>query len=317
MSWREIQRTNFRSIHKLAAFLEIPLEKLLLKSRFPLNLPVRLANKIEKGNIDDPILRQFVPLPAENEDHPNFTLDPVLDHTFCKSSKILQKYRGRALLLTTAACAMHCRYCFRQNFEYSKKPSYSQEFDMLRDDPTIKELILSGGDPLSLSTKQLADLLTDIEEIPHIEIIRFHTRFPIGIPERLDHELLNLLQKGKAQKIFVLHANHPRELDQDVLDRLKNVQTLGIPVLLQSIYLKGVNDTFETLKELYWICVTKGIIPYYLHRLDKVKGAAHFEAPVDEAKTILSQLRESLPGYALPQFVEEIPGLPSKSLINS
>lgn len=315
MRWREIQKTNFRHIKPLAEFLEIDPHQLSLHPGFPLNLPKRLAQKMAKNRLDDPLVRQFVPLAEEavSQSQVGFSLDPVQDASFCKSPRLLQKYEGRALLITTSACAMHCRYCFRQNFEYGEKSSFVEELDLIRSDPTLDEIILSGGDPLSLGDEALKALLGEIALIPHIKLIRFHTRFPIGIPERIDSSFLKILAECPKQIVFVIHANHPKELDDDVIAALKSVQRLSIPVLLQSILLRGINDDVETLKGLFLRCITNGIIPYYLHQLDRVAGAAHFEVSEEKGRALLAELQGFLPGYAIPRYVKEIPGKRSKT----
>ncbi len=318
--WRAILRTNFRSLDALASYLkwdEELLSRVLKNPKFPLNIPKRLAEKIEQNSLDDPILRQFIPLNDELTAHKGFVLEPVDDQRFARSGSLLQKYSGRALLVSTGTCAMHCRYCFRQNFDYSVKSSkFEQELETLRNDPSINEIILSGGDPLSLSTRELSELLAAFSDIPHIDIIRFHTRFPIGIPERITPQFLALLSKQPKQIIFVIHTNHAKELDKQVLDSLKSLQKLGIPILNQTVLLKGINDSFEVLFNLSQTLITNGIIPYYLHKLDLVKGAAHFAVPTKVGLSLIQQLRDSLPGYAVPSFVQEIPGQSSKTAIN-
>lgn len=310
--WRQIQKQNFIRLSELAHFLEIDQDKLSSSFRFPLNLPKRLAEKIEKGNLEDPLLRQFVPLKDEEQKGGGFSLDPVEDKTFCKTRKLLQKYEGRTLLLATSACAMHCRYCFRQNFDYPKKSRFEEELAHIGEDPTVHEVILSGGDPLSLSDRDLQHLLNGLGGIPHLKIIRFHTRFPLGIPERVTDSLIEIFDTSPKQLIFVLHANHAREFDADVLKALKK---MNYPLLLQSVLLKGVNDDFETLKALFQVAIDNGIIPYYLHQLDKVEGAAHFEVEPQRGIDLIEQLRAHLPGYAIPRFVVEIPGKTHKTLV--
>jgi EF-P beta-lysylation protein EpmB len=311
MSWREIQRTNFRNISDLSAFLELELEK----THFPLNLPRRLANKMAKNTFDDPLVRQFVPQKQEKEKTPGFDLDPVQDTRFCKANKLLKKYERRVLLLTNSSCAMHCRYCFRQNFDYAHSLDMEEELNFIRNDLSIQEVILSGGDPLSLSNRVLGQLMEQLCAISHLQLIRFHTRFPIGIPERIDSSFLSLLETCSKQIVFVLHANHPNEFDKDIFSALKEVQKLGIPTLLQSILLKGINDNFSTLKHLFEMCIYHGIIPYYLHQLDRVTGAAHFDVPEEQGMALIQQLRDNLPGYAVPRYVREIAGEKSKTLI--
>lgn len=313
--WRKIQKTNFHNLSKLASYLELDPSKLGSNSQFPLNLPKRLADKIVKGDLNDPILRQFVPLAEENRLIPGFVKDPVQDTSFCHSKKLLQKYEGRALMLTTSACAMNCRFCFRQNFDYEEKSTFEKEVALIRADTNLQEIILSGGDPLSLSDRDLQQLFHKLNSIEHLKIIRFHTRFPIGIPERIDSEFLTMLKNSPKQVVFVIHSNHPKELDEEVLAALKSIQKLGIPILLQTVLLKDVNDNFATLKSLLEKCIYNGIIPYYLHQLDKVEGSAHFEVSEEYGKTLIEQLRGCLPGYAIPTYVSEIPGKKNKTLV--
>jgi len=311
--WRQIQKQNFNKLDQLATFLEIDRSLLGSNSSFSLNLPVRLAEKIAKGTINDPLLRQFVPTQEENLVSIGYTPDPVSDTSFCKSDRLLQKYSGRALLITSGACAMHCRYCFRQNFPYPQKKLFDEELSMIREDETLQEVILSGGDPLSLSDDLLGALLSSLDAVPHIKLIRFHTRFPMGIPERITAQFLDSLKKCDSQVVFVIHANHPREFDPDVLDALRMIQRLGIPVLLQAILLKGVNSDLPTLKALFETCAYNGVIPYYLHQLDKVEGSSHFEVSDERGRELIQELRRVLPGYAVPRFVREVAGHLSKT----
>jgi EF-P beta-lysylation protein EpmB len=317
--WRQIQKENFHSLKALIEYLEISsdLQKALLdRSHFPLNLPKRLAEKIEKNSLEDPIFRQFVPLKDEKETLPGFVLDPVEDQSFCKSSKMLQKYEGRALLLTTSACAMNCRFCFRQNFPYeTKESSFTKEIEILKEDASIHEVILSGGDPLSLSDETLSFLFSSLEEISHIQRIRFHTRFPIGIPERIDDSFLSCLAQSSKQIFFVIHCNHPNELDEDVILSLKKVLRLGIPVLSQSVLLKGVNDNPEILLSLYEKLINAGVIPYYLHELDPVQGASHFLVSQEKAISLIQYLQTKISGYGVPRLAKEEPHRKSKTLI--
>lgn len=319
MDWRQILRTNFTSWSDLADFLELKNEQRSLISKNPgfrLNLPLRLAAKITKGNLDDPILLQFMPRIEEEVRLSRFVVDPVGDLKVQLSPNLLQKYRGRALLVTTSVCAMHCRYCFRQNYPYeSQDKSFEEEIEMLRLDPSIEELILSGGDPLSLSNRLLRQLFEQLETIPHLKRIRFHTRFPIGIPERIDEEFLDLLGKLKKQVWFVIHTNHPGELDDDIGAALAKIRQLGIPVLNQFVLLKGVNDSEEVLKELCLQLVNQGVFPYYLHQLDAVQGAHHFEVTEERGLALISYLEKQLPGYAVPKYVREVAGEESKSPI--
>lgn len=318
-NWRQIQRNNFTDWKKLLLFLNFnpaKEQRVLPNSKFPLNLPVRLAEKIQKSHWEDPILRQFLPTVQELEPSPLFMLDPVADGTFRTKPKLLHKYQGRALIVCTSACAMNCRYCFRQHFEYETKDKlFEEEIAAIAKDPSISEVLLSGGDPLSLSDAILEKLLHQLEAIPHVKRIRFHTRFPMGIPERIDASFLRVLSSCKKQILFIIHCNHPSEFDETIFAHLKKVQLLGIPILTQSVLLRGVNDDVDTLKNLFELLVDHGIMPYYLHQLDRVQGAAHFEVPETEGRILMSRLSALLPGYAIPKYVREVAGETSKSAI--
>jgi len=319
--WRAIQRQNFKDWKTLFQFLE--LEETLSSSiipspDFPLNLPVRLAKKIAKKKLNDPILRQFLPLKEELISDKRFLLDPLEEQQFCKSKKLLQKYEGRALIVTTSACAMHCRFCFRKNFPYeTENPSFENELQILEEDSSITEVLLSGGDPLSLSNSTLEQLIGRLSRISHLKRLRFHTRFPIGIPERIDTEFLHLLSHTTLQSIFVVHCNHPLELDQEVIMALKNVQKLGIPILTHTVLLKGVNDELNVLKKLFETLADNGFIPYCLNQLDTVAGTSHFEVDPAVGRSLIKQLRAHLPGYAVPRYVQEIPNRSSKTNIEN
>lgn len=318
--WRQIQRQNFTRIDPLSDYLQLSPElkkRLLDRPRFTLNLPRRLAEKIAKNTLDDPILRQFVPLQEELTPLPGFVADPVQDKQFRKTKKILHKYQGRALLIASSACAMHCRYCFRQNFPYeTEEKGFEEELAYIRQDESLSEIILSGGDPLSLSDKALAALFHSLNEIPHLKRIRFHTRFPIGIPERIDDSFLHLLASSSKQIFFVIHCNHPIELDADVCSALKKIQRLGIPVLNQSVLAKGVNDEEKILLALSEALINAGILPYYLHQLDPVEGAGHFALPDTRGAELIRHIQENLSGFGVPRHVREEPGHPSKTYLN-
>jgi lysine 2,3-aminomutase len=317
-TWQEILRENFTSWPRLIDYLQLTAkqqESLHTDAKFPLNLPRRLAEKIVPGTLDDPILRQFLPTVAEMVRRPGFVEDPVQDATFCESeSRLLRKYSGRALLLTTKVCAMHCRFCFRQHYAYQpQEREYAVELKLIAEDPSITEVILSGGDPLSLSNQRLETLFRSLESIDHVKLVRFHTRFPVGIPERIDPQLLKLLAESPLQFWFVLHVNHPTELDDDVIAAMQALQRVGVPVLTQTVLLRGVNDRVEVLKELVERLIFGGIRPYYLHQLDPVAGGGHFEVTREEGLALVEKLRKVVPGYAVPRYVEEIPGKSSKS----
>lgn len=318
-SWKSILKDNFTRIDALLDFLEFSPENrqlVLPRSRFVLNLPRRIAAKIKKDDLSDPLFLQFVPLQQEGEWKPDDLIDPVGDCHAQKTGKFLHKYQGRALLMPTSACAMHCRYCFRQNYPYETSiKGVEAELNLIRQDTSLSEMILSGGDPLSCSNEQLREILSSLADIPHIKKLRFHTRFPIGIPERIDEELLEIFSNYPRQIWVVIHCNHPRELDAEVLGALKKLRSTGAVLLNQSVLLKGVNDTKEVLIELSELLTENGILPYYLHQLDRVRGASHFEVSESEGLELISAMRKCLPGYGVPSYVKEIAGQPHKIVL--
>ncbi len=318
MSWKQILKQNFTDVRKLAEYLQLTEGqrlRLLERPKFVLNLPRRLAEKIEKGTLDDPILRQFVPLVEERVETPGFVLDPVCDETFRKQKKVLHKYSNRALLVATSACAMHCRFCFRQNFPYETNPEVESAIAYFREHTDLDEVIFSGGDPLSLSDETLGRYFDAFNEMGHLKRVRFHTRFPIGIPERIDASFLSMLSKCQKQVYFILHCNHPKELDADVVSALRQIAKLGVVLLNQSVLLKGVNDDEKTQLALAEALVNAGIVPYYLHALDPVHGTAHFHVSDARALELMHHVQQNMSGYGVPRFVREEPGKPSKTYL--
>jgi len=314
-------RSNFRDIEKLADYLKLTEKQrsvLVTESSFPLNLPLSLAQKIRKGTLDDPILRQFLPISDENIVNQSFVPDPLDEESFRPCNKLLHKYHGRALLLTTQTCAMHCRYCFRRCFDHgTTTPSFAEELAYIAKDPTISEVILSGGDPLILDNVHLESLLSDLSGIPHVRRIRFHTRMPIAFPERIDGTLLKIFDSIPAQIWFVIHTNHPQELDEAIFSSMEDIRRLGIPVLSQTVLLQGVNDNIIALKNLYDMLIDNGIMPYYLFKLDTVTGTTHFHVSEERGLRLMEQLAKQLPGLAIPRYAKEIPDKPCKTIITS
>lgn len=318
--WKTILRNNFTRLDALADFLLLTVEqRALLLSKpisFSLNVPMRLAQKMEKSNIQDPLFRQFVPLEEETISSPTFKNDPIEEAVFRKSGKLLHKYSGRALILCASACAMHCRYCFRRHFDYEvEQKGFKEELQVIEQDPSIHEVILSGGDPLSLSDEVLNELLQSLAVMTHVKRVRFHTRFPVGIPERIDEQFLQVIRNYPNQIYFVLHINHVNELDQMLFDRLKQLQRLGCVLLNQSVLLRGVNDDTAAIQQLCEKLIDHGILPYYLHQLDRVEGAAHFEISEERGLEMIKVAAKSLPGYGVPKYVREVPGEPYKTLL--
>ena len=284
--------------------------------RFPTFVPLEFLRRIRPGDPDDPLLRQVLPVAEEDRVAPGDSADPVGDRQAVAPGGLLVKYEGRALLVSTGACGVHCRYCFRREFPYrqfaSRKDRWREAIAYLRRRPEIDEVLLSGGDPLTLRDETLDDLLRQLEAVPHLRRIRIHTRMPVVIPQRVTPALVDRFAGTRLAPWFVIHANHPRELDEFVLRRLAMLVDRGIPVLNQAVLLRGVNDDAETLAELCLKLVNHRIQPYYLHQLDRVRGAAHFEVPEAEGLRLVERLRTRLPGYAVPQYVRELPGAGSK-----
>jgi EF-P beta-lysylation protein EpmB len=271
---------------------------------------------MEPGNPHDPLLRQVLPVAAEGEDHPGFSADPVGDAAAALAPGLLQKYRGRALLVTTPACAIHCRYCFRRHYPYAEgslsADGGAAAIAGIAADPSLTEVILSGGDPLMLDDAALLVLVKELAVVPHVQRLRIHSRLPVVLPSRITPALCRSLAQANLRVVTVIHANHPRELSDAAglaLDRLRGA---GVLLLNQSVLLRGVNDDEDTLCDLSEGLFRRGVLPYYLHLLDAVRGAAHFEVPQRQALALMSALRLRLPGYLVPRLVREEHGAGSK-----
>ncbi|MCL4135414.1 UNVERIFIED_CONTAM: hypothetical protein GTU68_062541 [Idotea baltica] len=286
--------------------------------QFPVFVPLPFLQRIQRKNFDDPLLRQVLPISAEDETRPGFTVDPLEESAATLTPGLLQKYKSRVLMVTTGACAIHCRYCFRRNFPYSDSPGSMEQWlpaiEKIKSAAEINEVILSGGDPLTLVDERLISLIDAIQAIPHIKRIRFHTRLPIMIPQRITDDLIDRLQRYHGQTIFVIHSNHANEIDDAVASSLVKLKSAGVTLLNQSVLLRGVNNDIDSLVNLSERLVDNGVLPYYLHQLDRVTGVAHFEVPRDRGIELISQMRARLPGYAVPRYVKEEPGEPSKSV---
>jgi EF-P beta-lysylation protein EpmB len=271
------------------------------------------------GDPHDPLLRQVLPLAEELDEAPGFSADPVGDENAVIQPGLLQKYSGRVLLISSGVCAIHCRYCFRRAYPYFEGPKSLSQWDSVIErigaDPSIEEVLLSGGDPLTLVDQVLAELVNRLERIAHLRRLRIHTRLPVVIPERVNDELLEWLGNTRLAPIVVIHINHPAEIDGAVEAAISRLFSRGILVLNQSVLLKGVNDDPAVLRDLCCRLIDLRVLPYYLHQLDRVRGAAHFEVPVSRGRELIAQLREVLPGYAVPRYVQEVPGGTSKHVL--
>jgi EF-P beta-lysylation protein EpmB len=286
---------------------------------FRLRVTPSYLARMRRGDAHDPLLRQVLPLAEELEEHPGYESDPLHERAAVRAPNLLQKYSGRALLVTTAACAIHCRYCFRREFPYAEQQEeqgtgrWSAALAAIAGDPTIEEVILSGGDPLSLSDARLASLTDALQAIPHVRRLRVHTRQPIVLPSRVDQGLLQWLRGIRRPTVFVLHTNHANEIDDAVREACARLRGAGVTLLNQSVLLKGVNDDVDSLADLSRALFDAGITPYYLHLPDRVRGTAHFEVPEDEARRLVAGLTARLSGYLVPRLVREIPGAASKT----
>jgi EF-P beta-lysylation protein EpmB len=286
---------------------------------FPLLVTRSYLARMRAGDPHDPLLAQVLPLGIEAEVVPGFGTDPVGDGGARRAPGLLHKYQGRALFVTTGACAVHCRYCFRRHYPYGDEPrrlaDWQEAIEILAGDTTLHEVILSGGDPLMLTDARLESLCSQIAEIGHVRRLRAHTRLPIVLPERVTDRLIAILLDAGPTPIVVVHANHPHELSNDCGAALRRLVRAGITVLNQAVLLKGVNDSVEALAGLCEGLVDLGVVPYYLHQLDRVAGAAHFEVDEATGRLLIVELRRRLPGYAVPRYVRETAGGEHKEII--
>ncbi|PCJ43409.1 MAG: EF-P beta-lysylation protein EpmB [SAR86 cluster bacterium] len=312
-SWQDCLADLITDPKELLKILNLKPEQLDLSMdvlrEFPLRLPRSFANRMQQGNPRDPLLLQVLPQQQELVDYPGFVSDPLAEQQFNPMPGILHKYAGRVLLMPTTSCAIHCRYCFRRHFPYTEnRPDKKQWLDSLqyiRADSSLTEVILSGGDPLAISDKHLEWLLEHLAAIPHIQRVRIHTRFPVVIPQRITQQLCDLFTRYRLRFVMVLHTNHAQELDDEVKAACKRLKEANVDLFNQSVLLKSINDNAETLADLSERLFTCGVIPYYLHMLDKVKGSGHFEVSMQAARSIMTKLRAELPGYLVPTLVKE------------
>jgi L-lysine 2,3-aminomutase len=317
--WRRLLREAVTDPAELLALLG--LEALAARlpadaAGFPLRVPRGFVARMRHGDAADPLLRQVLPLDLETLEVEGYGLDAVGDAAARSGRGVLQKYHGRALLVATGSCAVHCRYCFRRHYPYGEDSAaandWSEALATVAADPSVDELILSGGDPLTLSTAKLSALSARLPAIPQLRRLRLHTRLPVVLPERIDVELLDWLAPLPLQKVVVIHANHAREFDASVAAAISALRHAGATVLNQAVLLRGVNDSVEAQVELAEACFAAGALPYYLHQLDQVAGAAHFAVRDADALALSRDLRARLPGYLVPRLVREQAGANSK-----
>lgn len=304
----------------LAAALGLPLEALgAVETAFPLRVPRSFVARMRPGDPADPLLRQVLPVAAELIEHAGYGPDPLAEAAAQRAPALLQKYRGRALLIATQSCAVHCRYCFRREFPYTAQHSegtrWSEALTAIAADASLEEIILSGGDPLSLSNARLSALGGELARIPHLRRLRVHTRQPVVLPSRVDAGLIEWLRSSSLPIVIVLHINHPNEIDSALRAACARLRATGVTLLNQTVLLAGINDDAAVLAALSREMFQAGVLPYYLHALDKVRGAAHFLVPDERAQRLAGELAACLPGYLVPRLVREFPAAASKTVL--
>jgi EF-P beta-lysylation protein EpmB len=322
-AWQRVVADGIRDTAQLFAALRLEPAGLAGATaaavRFACRLPRRLVAGMTAGAADDPVLRQFLPSPAELEERAGFTPDPVGDLGAVRARGLLQKYAGRALLITTGACAVHCRYCFRRHFPYTDQQAARDDWGAalaeLSRATDVSEIILSGGDPLMIADDRLAELWQRLAAMPHLRRLRVHTRMPVVVPERVTPALVELLGRPRFATSVVVHANHPDELAADSVAALRRLGRSGTTVLNQSVLLRGVNDDLAVLCSLSERLFAAGVLPYYLHVLDPVAGAAHFAVAPAQGVALVRALRSRLPGYLVPRLVRETAGADAKEAL--
>lgn len=307
---------------ELLSLLELSSEQLLsgailASEKFKLRVPRAFVGKMNAKNPLDPLLLQVLPHHLELEEHPEFVTDPLGEEAANQLPGVLHKYKSRFLLTLTGACAVHCRYCFRRHFPYQENLPKNEDWlnikNYIEANPNINEIILSGGDPLTLSNRKLALWLERLSSLKQIQILRIHSRVPIVIPNRIDEQLISLLKNSRLRIVLVVHSNHASELDDFTCSKLLQLSDHHITVLNQAVLLKGVNDSTQTLIDLSYRLFEARVMPYYLHVLDKVKGAQHFDLESSEIDDIYRDVLANLPGYLVPKLVREIAGEKNKT----
>lgn len=322
-TWQILLKEAVKEPKELLEQLGLTLQQVSLTSaeniNFPLKVPQPYIDRMEVGNAKDPLLLQVLPTDHETQQISGYITDPLAENSTNIQQGIIHKYQGRLLLITSSACAIHCRYCFRQHFPYSENrlsgQALNKALDYIEANSDVHEIILSGGDPLSVSDVWLGNLLRSLDNISHVKRIRIHTRLPVVIPARITEELMACFANSRLSIIMVLHINHANEIDDNVRQSCKVLRQNNITLLNQNVLLKGINDSVEELVNLSESLFEAGVLPYYLYCLDKVKGAAHFDMDELQVKRLYGELMRRLPGYLVPRLVKEDPGFLSKKPI--
>lgn len=318
--WQKVLADGLSSVRELLNYLELPVE---LGSQhadqlFKTRVPKRFAARMQKGNPQDPLLRQVLGISAELQSTLEYSKDPLKESHANPVPGLIHKYMDRVLLTFTGICAINCRFCFRRHFPYAENnpgiAGWEKACDYIAERPNIHEVILSGGDPMLASNQSLTSLIDLLRPIEHVRTLRFHTRVPIVLPERIQPDMLALIDTQRFNVVVVLHCNHPHELDESVAQACTQMKQAHWTLLNQSVLLKGVNDTPDILEKLSRRLFDFGVLPYYLHLLDKVEGTGHFDVDLNEARFIFRQLQRRLPGYLVPRLAREEHGIPHKTL---
>ena len=324
VSWQALYADCITEPSELALRLGLPDSVLngadAASGQFRLRIPRSFLPQIQPGDPDDPVLKQFLPTGAETVEKAGYVSDPVGDLNAMPTDGLLHKYEGRVLLMISSACAVHCRYCFRRNFPYDQatlsQEKLQQALHYISMNSSIHEVILSGGDPLSVSDEKLNTVIQQLEAIPHVQRLRFHTRLPVIIPQRITNTLMSMLEQTRLNTVLVTHINHPNEISEELKQALQNLRNCNITLLNQSVLLRGINDNIETLQALSEKLFSCGVLQYYLHMLDKASGTSHFEVDEKTALDLHQGLSTRLGGYLVPKLVRETEGKPCKVSLN-
>ncbi|NRP28127.1 MULTISPECIES: EF-P beta-lysylation protein EpmB [unclassified Marinobacterium] len=324
-SWQDSLKSAITDPKALLERLSLPNELLeqaqAASQLFPLRVPLEFLNRMELGNPNDPLLKQVLPIRDEFIQAPGFTEDPLNESDARPTPGVVHKYKDRALLILSGACAINCRYCFRRHFPYSDNQLSGEHWQRalayLKEHTELREVIFSGGDPLVTSDHRFSKMVADLEAIPHLERLRVHTRLPVVIPSRVTDQLNDTLHISRLNCVVVLHINHANEIDQSLSDAVTKLKQSGATILNQAVLLKGVNDSADEQVRLSRALFSAGILPYYLFLFDPVAGASHFDIPIEQGKEIFTQMQRELPGYLVPRLAKEISGKTSKTLLIS
>ena len=324
LSWQKLLSKSFTRAQDLLDYLQLSTKEVNSSKeaaqQFKCLVPLSFAQRMEKGNPRDPLLLQVLPVGEEMISVEGYAQDPVGDLQANPVPGLLHKYQGRVLLLTNSGCAGNCRYCFRRHFPYQENSlsltQTQQAIDYIQQDESINEVIFSGGEPLLNSDERIASWIKQLAEIKHLSRIRFHSRLPIFLPERINTSFIDAVLATRLKPIMVVHSNHPTEINDAVQRSLLAMHDAGILVLNQSVLLKDINDNAGVLANLSERLFEAKTLPYYLHKLDQVQGAAHFHVDTDHSQSIYRDLSKLLPGFLLPRLVKEVPGAKSKISLN-